>query len=177
MNQAPHWFASSVMGRLAAAYSGWHCPVSTIQAFWDVLGDLPRQDIERATIAHCATETAWPVPARIRKLALDRPTEQGLTAGEAWAELYKNRHDRRHAPIWSTPAVRRAAEAVNWTDPNWTTDQIPTIRAQFERYFLAAQTKESQAQIHDTAAKLLGMASEPRGSEPRQLFAPAERQP
>jgi hypothetical protein len=170
--KAPPWFASSVMGRLSAGFPGFQVSAATVQVYWDVLKDLPRAELEKATIAYLASETAWPVPARLRKLAQQAGDDEQMTAAEAWAEMYRNRHDRRHDPRWSSPAVKRAAEAVGWQDPNWLTEQMPTIRAQFERYYLAAVAKAGQQQIQLQAQHLLELAGgDQRGGEPRPLIA------
>ncbi len=54
--------------------------------------------------------------------------------------------------------MHRAAQAVNWTDAGWTTEQIPTIRAQFERYYNAiAEKQEVIDSVNDTLALLPSM--------------------
>jgi hypothetical protein len=49
---------------------------------------------------------------------------------------------------------------------------MPTIRAQFERYYLAAVAKAGQQQIQLQAQHLLELAGgDQRGGEPRPLIA------
>ena len=88
-----------------------------------------------------------------------------ITSGEAWDEMRKNRkkyspYDRNqnHLITWTSEAVRRAAEAVQWTDLSWTNEQIPTIRAQFERYYNALVDKREEIDAaRETVALLPGM--------------------
>lgn len=141
--QAPDWF-KTVIERLVAAYPSWPCHAGTIQVFWDSLEDLPRQEVERATIAYIAQETAWPVVAKLRSIALLNHDDNTLTASQAWDEMYRHRHAHTRAPKWSSPAVESAARAVSWNDPCWLTEQIPTIRAQFERYYNAMAAREKR---------------------------------
>lgn len=141
MNAAPEWFVTGIMGRLAAAYPSWQCHGGTIQVFWDSLHDMPRNELERATIAHVSQEVSWPIVAKLRALAKMNHDDDTLTASEAWEEMYRFRHAHARNPSWSSQAVERAAEAVRWNDPDWRSDQIPTIRAQFERYYNSIEAK------------------------------------
>lgn len=115
-----------------------------------------------------AREDKWePSPAewRSRALAVDgRGSVARLTAAEAWDEMRKNR--RRYSPTeqnknhliqWSSEAVKRAAEAVNWTDMGWESEQIPTIRAQFERYYNSVADKAATIERVSEAEHLLPM--------------------
>ena len=172
MNQAPDWFRRDIIGRLTAAFPSWPCSAATIQVFAEALSDLARPDIERATVAYIASETAWPTAAGVRKYATAPAALAEMTAAEAWRELAKNReaHLGRYGLIrWSSPAIQRAAEAVNWTDRDWQTEQMPTIRAQFERYYLATHAKAKQVATLEVAQLLLDQAK-PVNGQPRLLF-------
>jgi hypothetical protein len=172
VNVAPKWFTSGVIARLMAAYPSWPCHAGTIQVFWDALADLLQEAVERAAVAHVAQESAWPLAANLRRLAKGTSDLGRLMASEAWNEMYGHRHAHTEHPKWSTPAVERAARAVNWNDPNWLTEQIPTIRAQFERYYLANKERDERAREQDEASTLLGLASAgPPADGPRRLFA------
>jgi hypothetical protein len=162
----------AVIGRLTSAYSSWPCHAGTVQVFWDALGDLPQEALERAAVAHVAQESAWPTAAALRRLAKPRELSGGLTASEAWEEMYRHRHAHTRNPAWSSPAVERAARAVNWNDPDWLTEQLPTIRAQFERYFNAIEARDAKEQRYVEADKLLAFACGSGGTDdgPRRLF-------
>lgn len=141
MSKAPDWFVVGVMAKLATAYPSWQCHAGTIQVFWDALCDIERRNLERACASHIAHETSWPVAARLRQLAQEHDTVAIPTPGEAWEEMYRHRHLHTRNPKWSHPAIERAAEAVRWNDPDWLASDIPTIRAQFERYYKASSEK------------------------------------
>ena len=174
MNKPPDWFVTSPMALLVSAYPSWPCSEGTVLAFWCALGDLPREAIERAAVAHVAQETSWPVAATLRRLAQPRALPGGLTASEAWEEMYRHRHAHTRSPQWSSPAVERAAEAIRWNDPDWLSEQIPTIRAQFERYYLAVEKREARVAASAEADALLqlamGSSSGALEAGPRRLF-------
>lgn len=113
-------------------------------------------------------ESKWePSPSewRDRALAVDgRGSAARLTAAEAWDEMRRNRRryspterNRNHEITWTSQAVKRAAEAVNWTDMGWESESLPTIRAQFERYYNAIADKESTFERVEEARELLPM--------------------
>lgn len=115
-----------------------------------------------------AREDKWmPSPAewRSRALAVDgRGSVARLTAAEAWDEMRRNRgrystteRNNNHLIKWSSDAVRYAAEAVQWTNMAWESDQIPTIRAQFERYYNAVSDKAATIERVSEATALLPM--------------------
>jgi hypothetical protein len=165
------------MGSLTAAFPNWACAPMTVRLFYAVLADCERADLERAVLAYIANETQWPTAAGLRRYAQPQKTlSVQLTAAEAWDELYRNRHSRRDKPNWSSEIVRRAAEAVRWADRDWQSDQIPTIRAQFERYYNALMGKKKfQAQI-EVAQELLVMSRD-RKHGPQQIAVKLEAKP
>lgn len=115
-------------------------------AVWDlVLSDQPPEAILAGAVA-LVRENRYPTPTVAAWLEHARNADpnraQRLTAAEAWDEMYRNRHGRYTRKItWSSEAVHRAARAVRWDDPDWLSEQIPTIRAQFERYYTALANK------------------------------------
>lgn len=174
MNKPPDWFVTGPMALLVSAYPSWACSEGTVLVFWMVLADLPREHVEQAAVALAAQDTAWPTAAALRKLAKSCAPVERLTASEAWEEMYRHRHAHTLAPKWSSPAVERAAVAVNWNDPNWLTEQLPTIRAQFERYFVAIEKRvvreELTAEAESLVALSMGGALGARADGPRRLF-------
>lgn len=103
-----------------------------------------------------------------------------MSAAEAWDEMRRHRVKRAqtrldstpYMPKWTSEAVRRASEAVGWDDPSWETEQLPTIRAQFERYYNAIKGKQEQIDGSQEATALLPnvMRSIGRGEGPRRLM-------
>lgn len=130
---------------LAAGFPSFNITVEQMQA-WDlILSDQTPEALLAGAIAY-SRASKYPTPTVSGWLEHTRlaDTSRGvrLTAAEAWDELYRNRHGRYGRRVsWSSDAVYRAAQAVKWDDPDWLVEQMPTIRAQFERYYTALADK------------------------------------
>jgi hypothetical protein len=62
---------------------------------------------------------------------------------------------------------------VFWHDPDWNTEQLPTLRAQFERYYNAAKAQGDAIQGSERAAELMPRALrslDEHGDGPRRLM-------
>lgn len=148
-NFVPDWF-QALIAELVAAQPGWPASLATIRTFWSALRNYDQDDLAVAVRALVRTTRRWPVPADI--IALIPESQARLTAADAWEEMRRNR--RRYSPYasheqnaritWSSDLVKRAADAVGWTDMDWTAEQVPTIRAQFERYYNSLSTKKTE---------------------------------
>ena len=156
----PDWFLE-FMSQVAERYPAWPAKAGTARAYWLSLHDIAPADLMRALVEHAAHSQFAPSIAELRTLA--RPiSELGLTAPEAWDEMLRNRrkyspYERNHNHLitWSSEAVRRAADAVGWTDPNWESEQLPTIRAQFERYYVAVRGKQERIDNRNEAEQIV----------------------
>lgn len=172
----PPWFLH-FMVQIKARYPAWPALDGTADAYWMSLHDLSADQLLRALVEHSAHSTFAPSISELR--ALCRPiNDLGLTAAEAWDEMRRNRkkyspYDRNqnHLITWSSEAVRRAAEAVQWTDLSWTTEQIPTIRAQFERYYNGLVGKQTKIDNRNDAEQLVqGIRGMIGLSGPKELY-------
>lgn len=130
---------------LAHAFPRWDLTPDAIRT-WAVL--LSGDDVESLHAAAVELARTSKFPPTIAEWRERAAAIQGMgkalatTAGEAWDETYRNRHARYRGTVaWSSDAVLRAARIVRWDDPDWTSEQIPTIRAQFERHYLALRDK------------------------------------
>lgn len=149
---------------LFAAFPKWDLSQSQ-QQVWDVLlSDLPHGAIIEAAVRIAREDRKFPpTPGEWRARALEQVQGVKLTAAEAWEEMYRNRH-RRQVVSWSSEAVRRAAEAVRWNDPDWLTEQLPTIRAQFERYYTAIADKQERVDERCEVQRIVGGVSKMIGA-------------
>jgi hypothetical protein len=158
--QPPDWFLE-FMAKIVELYPQWPIKDGTPGAYWLSMHDIAPEDLMRALVEHAAHSQFAPSIAELRTLA--RPIgELGLTAPEAWDEMRRNRRkyspcerNQNHLITWSSEAVRRAADAVGWTDLNWPEAQIPTIRAQFERYFAAMRGKQDRIDNRNEAEQIV----------------------
>lgn len=142
---------------VARRYPNWKFPPETAQAWASDLAELPIPAVQAACAALCRESEYPPTLAAIHKRAsiLSRPGGPGAkTAGEAWVEVkrnrelasaqrYESRPEKSKPYTWSSEAVRRAAESVDWRG-DWEGESAGTIRAQFERHYAAFVAREAE---------------------------------
>lgn len=142
---------------LMRRYPTWDCPPATIEDWLLDLDPLPEEAVQAACRALGRESEFPPSLAAIFKRAsiLARPAGSGaMTAGDAWAELqrnrivlsqnrYESRDERRRPYTWTSEAARAAAESVDWK-ADWEGETTGTIRAQFERYYLANVARQAE---------------------------------
>lgn len=132
---------------LAAAYPNWNFPAETAQTWATELAVLPHGAVQAACKALCVESKFPPTLADIftRAKILASPAPSGMTHGEAWAELmrnrvifsqnrYESRDERRKPYAWTCEAARQAAEQIGWTQ-DWEGESMNTTRAQFRDIF------------------------------------------
>lgn len=155
----PEWFFK-FFATITGHYTAWVPRPETPTGYWIHLHQYPPNVLARALSIHIGRSKYAPTVAELREIAdrLQKPERLlALTPGEAWDEMYRNRHrvDRRKPVVWSSPAVERAARVVNWDDPEWLSEQIPTIRAQFERAYSGMSNKADAIEKHAEAELML----------------------
>jgi hypothetical protein len=127
---------------LLVAFPSWNVPPETVRLWTALLRDICPMRLIAGALALAKESKYPPSLAEWRARALTcggGGLVHGMSAAEAWDEMRRHRmrfSPTRHAeqpyqPKWSSEAVRRASEAVSWRDPDWTAEQIPTIRSQF----------------------------------------------
>lgn len=144
---------------LRAAYPSWDMPAESAQVWGALLSDCDPESLLVAAVQLARESKFPPTPAEWRARALTASGQgraHAMTPSEAWDELYRNRHRADRSRVrWSSESVRRAAEAVQWSSGDWQSEQLPTIRAQFERYFVALSSKAQDLDASNEAAALL----------------------
>lgn len=155
----PDWF-KSFMRAVVGAYPTWPCTTSTVQVYWMTLKDIPPERLMHALSLHVGTSKFPPSAAELRTAA-DGPST-ALTYAEAWDEMRRNRklyspteRNQNYRITWSSETVRRAAEAVGWTNLNWLESDMPTIRAQFRMAYESLDRKREEIDRHETADQIV----------------------
>jgi hypothetical protein len=131
---------------LFAAFPKWEMPDPAREVWDTILAVDATPGMLLAGALHLSRTSKFPPTIaswREAAIACDPRRAYRPTAAEAWDEMYRARHriDRSKPVRWSCSAVERAAQSVQWENPDWLTEQIPTIRAQFERYYTALADK------------------------------------
>jgi len=155
---------------MSAAFVNWNLGAEQM-ALWDrILSESFSPDELAAGAIHFArtsvfppTLASWSSAAQVARMA------HRHSAIEAWEEMYRNRHARYLGPVkWSSEAVLRAACAVRWDDPMWETEQLPTIRAQFERYYNSIADKQERTDAVQVSKRI----AEQIKANTAQLYGP-----
>lgn len=155
--------ANQNMGRvlmmLSAAYSNFTMNEFTPRVFEQILGDLPGDLLEAATMQCLSEPRAFaPAPGEIRAAATRlRAQAQGIPSGPiAYQEVANMPADMRkclgeqdgtitYARLkWSHPFVGHIAHVIGWPG-NFPSDSPTSDRAQFLKIYDAELTKELQA--------------------------------
>ena len=158
---------------LLAAFPKWDLSRDAIAVWTGLLSDLDPDDLNKAA-AMLATRSKFPPTIadwRECALAISGKGKVGrLTAAEAWDEMYRNRHSvSGKPPTWTSEAVKRAAEAIHWKDPDWLTEQIPMIRAQFRDAYNALADKADAIDNVNRTRETFDRLDDKRGDGPRRI--------
>jgi hypothetical protein len=147
--------------------------VELVDAWCSMMADITAEEGAAALRAHIATSPHWPKVSDIRnRVAEARSPAPDVAA--AWGEVYRaiGSWGRDREPAWSSPAIAAAVQAIGWRaicDSN--TDDVNTLRAQFERFLLAGvKTARQAANVGALEATRAGNAL-PVGELVKQLTA------
>lgn len=104
----------------------------------ECLMDLPYAAAAAALRSHAAESPFPPTVHDLRRRAT-RPADL-READEAWGEVYRAIREvgRYRVPTFSTPEIAQTVEVMNWDVLCSSLEEdLPTLRAQFERYYRA----------------------------------------
>jgi hypothetical protein len=121
---------------VAAKAYGREVTEGTIGVWAEFMGDITPEEGVRAVREHIADSPHFPAVADVRKRVAAYRAPQ-VDPGSAWAEVRRAicRVGCYGNPTWSAPAVAHAVDALGWvTICHTDEDDVPTLRAQFERY-------------------------------------------
>jgi hypothetical protein len=138
--------------------------LALVDVWHEFMASMSAEEGVRAMKRHVVESPHFPTVADICRLVREERLGP-QDAAEAWEEVRRafGRCGRDREPTWSTPAIAGAVEAIGWRELCNTLDEdLPTVRAQFERYFkarLETQAKQQRNQIADGEQKRLGPKS------------------
>ena len=121
-----------------------------IQVWHEFMLDVSADEGARAMRQHVAESQYFPTVADIRK----RVTAGRVDApdiGRAWGEVLSQVRavGSYKSPRFSHPAIENAVNALGWVEICMTLDSdVPTLRAQFERYYKAGLETSAKDQNH-----------------------------
>lgn len=141
-----------VLAFLAASYPNFKLQPETVEAYAEMLADVP-PDLLKAAAKQCvAASRFFPTVAELRDAALAlMPQQSGLpTAGEAWAEVCQQirRTGSYGKPEFSTPLIGRAVDSMGgWKMLCMSEDPMPDRAHFFRVYEALAQRATAQAKM------------------------------
>jgi Loader and inhibitor of phage G40P len=139
---------AEVMAILAGAYPSWSAPKETVLVFHKALQDIPVTVIREAATQWILTEERPPSVAALRKKSAEL---QGLLApspAEAWAEVQEvaeryGIYQAEQRPRWSHDLIRQTVKTLGYYNI-CQTDNITTVRAQFNKMYEQLKAKSDQ---------------------------------
>jgi hypothetical protein len=111
-----------------------------ISIWAEMMVDISPEEAKAALVSYLADGPPHP-PALsdIRRRAAESRVGH-IDVGAAWEEVRRaiQKYGRDLDPPWSSPAIAGAVEAIGWRELcNTMDDDLPTVRAQWERYLRA----------------------------------------
>lgn len=138
-----------LMAILRGAYPRWEVSEDGIKTWCAMVGDLGPDEAMLATRAFISDSPHPPTIADIRKrvAAKDGPPAWE----EAWGEVMQqiSRTGRNHAPVFSSPAVEQAVDAIGWgAICDSLAEMLGTLRAQFRDVYNGYRGRALEAANH-----------------------------
>lgn len=119
-----------------------------VEVWSEFFGDCTPDEGARAIREHITESSFFPTIADLRKRISSRRVGP-VDIGGAWGEVRRTISSvgRYGCPSFSHQAISDAVEALGWiTICHTDEDDLPTLRAQFERYYKAALEGQGRAQ-------------------------------
>jgi hypothetical protein len=110
---------------------------SQADSWAEFLQDITAEEGVKAIRQHVTESPHFPTIADIRRRVAESRVDP-VDIGAAWGEVKRaiSRVGYDGSPSWSHPAITHAVESLGWrTICHTLDDDVPTLRAQFERYF------------------------------------------
>jgi hypothetical protein len=110
-----------------------------VETWSEFFGDFTPEEGAHAIREHITESPHFPAISDIRKRAASARVSQ-VDVSAAWTEVRKafGSVGRYGYPKWSSPAIAAAVETIGWIELCNTQEvDMPTVRAQFERYLKA----------------------------------------
>lgn len=120
--------------------------VDLVEVWSEFMRDITAAEGVEAMRAHVAESRFFPTVADIRQAVAERRVG-AVDIGRAWEEVRRaiSRYGRNKSPVFSHAAIENAVNTLGWIELcNSMEEDMPTIRAQFERYYKAGLETQSK---------------------------------
>lgn len=172
-NPIPTEFAQ-VWGVLALAYPNWArerdaaALKETLRLYWQLLSDIPMEQLKQAALRHIAASRFFPTVAELRESTATLLQAPAQTALEAWGEVTGAMSDARYyvyadhcnVPEFANPITNRLVASMGWRNL-CNSDNVIADRARFTAaYDTLVQRQQSEAALPDMLQA--GAAAQPQ---------------
>ena len=139
---------AEVMAIIAGAYPSWSAPKETVLVFHRALQDIPATVIHKAATQWILTEERPPSVAALRKKSAELQGFLAPSPAEAWVEVQDvaeryGVYQFEARPPWSHDLIRQTVKALGYYHI-CQTDNITTVRAQFNKMYEQLKDKSDQ---------------------------------
>lgn len=144
---------AEIVSVISVAYPNWIVTEQTNQVYWQILADIPTDELKAATL-HCISESGRKFAPSVGELRGAVAELRGMSANlpssfEAWQEVGKqisiNGGDFGN-PVWSHPIVQKAVEAIGWRNLRMSEDATAD-RARFIQCYEQFQQRAEKENI------------------------------
>ena len=166
---------AQIISVISAAYPNFVVTEKTVEVYWQILSDIPADELKVATL-HCISESGRKFAPSVGELRgavgeLRSMSTNMPSSFQAWQEVQKQISDNGGdfgKPVWSCPLVERTVQAIGWRNLRMSEDATAD-RARFiqcyEQFQERAQKEdllvpEVKGFIEVNGAKLLAPATQ-----------------
>lgn len=144
---------AQIVSIISVAFPNWAVTEQTNEVYWQILGDIPTDELKAATL-HCISESGRKFAPSVGELRGAVAELRGISRNvpssfEAWQEVGRqisiNGGDFGK-PVWSHPLVQKTVEAIGWRNLRMSEDQTAD-RARFIQCYEQFQERAGKEDI------------------------------
>lgn len=141
-----------ILGVISAAYPNFSPSEQTVEVYWQVLSDIPSDELKAACL-HCVSESGRKFAPSVGELRGAVGELRGLSSNlpssyEAWQEFKRAVTHSNYSPDWSHPLVEKAAHLIGMREYGHSdVDDEPSWRARFIQCYEQLQERAERENL------------------------------
>lgn len=143
---------AEILGVIAVAYPNFAVTEQTNQVYWQILSDIPTDELKAATM-HCISESGRKFAPSVGELRGAVGELRGLSSNvpssyEAWQEFKRAVTHSNYVPEWSHPLVEKSAKLIGMREYGQSdVDDEPSWRARFIQCYEQLQERAERENL------------------------------
>jgi hypothetical protein len=143
---------AEILGVIAVAYPNFAVTEQTNQVYWQILSDIPTDELKAATL-HCISESGRKFAPSVGELRGAVGELRGLSSNlpssyEAWQEFKRAVTRSNYSPEWSHPLVSKASNLIGMREYGHSdVDDEPSWRARFIQCYEQLQERAERENL------------------------------